>query len=65
LRDGRASGAGVGIDNVTRRLQHYYGDEAGLTVAAAADGSTIAELRLPVVDIDDPHVRVGTRSAMS
>ena len=63
FKAGLGSGPGVGIDNVTRRLQHYYGDEASLIVASAADGATVAELRLPVVDSDERQVRVAARSA--
>jgi two-component system LytT family sensor kinase len=63
FRPGRASGPGVGIDNVTRRLQHYYGDDATLTVGSAADGATVAALRLPVADTDDQHVKVAARRA--
>jgi two-component system LytT family sensor kinase len=65
FRAGRGPGPGVGIDNVTRRLRHYYGDDASLTVVSAADGATVAELRLPVVDPDDPQVRVAARNATS
>jgi two-component system LytT family sensor kinase len=63
FRAGRPSGPGVGIENVTRRLQHYYGADASLSVASAGDGATVAELRLPVVDTDDHHVRVAARTA--
>jgi two-component system LytT family sensor kinase len=59
------TGSGVGLENVTRRLQHYYGGEASLTVARDADGATVAELRLPAVDVDDRSVDVVARNAVS
>jgi hypothetical protein len=66
LGTGRPSGPGVGIENVTRRLEHYYGVDASLTVARDADDATVAELRLPAADvsgIDDDHVNVMARNA--
>jgi hypothetical protein len=62
---GRASGPGVGIENVTRRLQYYYGEDASLTVASASDGATVAELCLPVVETDDREARVTARTTTS
>jgi LytS/YehU family sensor histidine kinase len=59
----RGSGPGVGLDNVTRRLEHYYGVDASLTVSQDADGATVAELRLPAADVDDGHVGVMARNA--
>lgn len=56
------SGPGVGLENVTRRLQHYYGHEASFTIARDADGATVAELRLPTADVAD-HVDVMARNA--
>ena len=55
---GRESGegAGVGLRSVERRLQCYYGDAASLSLRHNDDGSTTAELRLPVGDIDDANV---------
>ncbi len=43
---------GVGLQNVERRLLSHYGDRAALRVIAAADGSTLAELRFPAGDAD-------------
>jgi LytS/YehU family sensor histidine kinase len=57
------SGPGVGLENVTRRLEHYYGVDASLTVSQDADGATVAELRLPAADIEDGHVSVMARNA--
>jgi hypothetical protein len=57
-----ASGPGVGLQNVTKRLEHYYGVDASLTVSRDADGSTVAELRLPAADVDDGHVSVMARN---
>lgn len=62
LGPGRTSGQGVGLENVTRRLQHYYGQDASLTVTRDEDGATIAELRLPAADVDD-HITVSARNA--
>jgi LytS/YehU family sensor histidine kinase len=59
----RTSGPGVGLENVTKRLQHYYGVEASLTVERDATGATVAELRLPVGDVEDGHVSVVARKA--
>jgi len=61
----RGLGTGVGIENVTRRLRHYYGANATLTVFCETDGSTVAELRLPAADVDDRHVTDVTRHAAS
>jgi LytS/YehU family sensor histidine kinase len=49
----RASGSGVGLQNVTRRLRHYYGRDASVTVTRAGDGATVAELRLPAAGVDE------------
>jgi sensor histidine kinase YesM len=51
----------VGLENVTRRLEHYYGVDASLTVARDADGATVAELRLPATSVDDGDVEVVVR----
>jgi two-component system, LytTR family, sensor kinase len=48
-----ASDSGVGLTNVERRLRHYYGEEASLTIGRDPDGATIAELRLPAIETDD------------
>jgi LytS/YehU family sensor histidine kinase len=56
------SGLGVGLENVTRRLQHYYGHDAYLTVTRDEEGATVAELRLPATDIGD-HLNVLARNA--
>jgi len=57
-----ASGSGVGLENVRRRLHHYYGDEASFTVVRDESGATVAELRLPAVDSDDQNLEVIARS---
>jgi hypothetical protein len=44
---------GVGLENVRRRLQFYYGEEAGLTIGQDERGATVATLRLPAAaDLD-------------
>jgi LytS/YehU family sensor histidine kinase len=58
----RVSERGVGLENVTRRLHHYYGHDASLTVTRAEDGATVAELCLPAADVDD-HINVLARNA--
>jgi LytS/YehU family sensor histidine kinase len=64
LSPGRTSGQGVGLENVTRRLHHYYGDGASLTVTRDENGATVAELRLPAAEVDD-HIDVQARNAVS
>lgn len=58
-----ASASGVGLENVRRRLHHYYGREASLDVTRDESGATVAELRLPAVDSDDENVDTIARSA--
>jgi two-component system LytT family sensor kinase len=58
-----AAGSGVGLENVRRRLHHYYGPEARLEVGRDPAGATVAELRLPAADGDDENLPVITRSA--
>jgi two-component system, LytTR family, sensor kinase len=55
LRGRTSAGGGVGLRNVQRRLECYYGDAATLDLRSDADGSTLAELRLPAT-IDEPAV---------
>jgi signal transduction histidine kinase len=49
----RPSQAGVGLENVRRRLHHYYGEHASLELARDDAGATVAELRLPTADSDE------------
>ena len=56
-------GLGVGLDNVRRRLQHYFGEDASVTVTRDAEGATVAELRLPAADAEG-SVEVLPRSAV-
>jgi hypothetical protein len=58
-----ASGSGVGLENVRRRLRHYYGREARLAVTLDESGATVAELKLPAMDSDDQNVDLIARSA--
>jgi two-component system LytT family sensor kinase len=44
---GIGMGHGVGLHNVRQRLQLYYSGAATLTLASDAEGTTIAELRMP------------------
>jgi two-component system, LytTR family, sensor kinase len=43
---------GVGLSNVRRRLECYYGADASLTLTRGLSGVTIAELSLPAVGLD-------------
>jgi two-component system LytT family sensor kinase len=52
----QASRAGIGLDNVRRRLAHYFGSEATLRLAQDGDGSTLAELVLPLADLEETAV---------
>ena len=53
----------MGLDNVRRRLQHYFGEDASVTVTRDAEGATVAELRLPAADAEG-SVEVLPRSAV-
>jgi hypothetical protein len=57
------AGSGVGLDNVRRRLQHYYGRHAVLTLTRDDSGATVAELRLPVDDLDEQDADVVIQSS--
>ena len=58
-------GAGIGLQNVRRRLECYYGDRATLTLKRSATGETVAELTLPTLhapgddDAPDDHDAIG------
>ena len=45
---------GVGLSNVERRLDCYYGDQARLTLTSGTSGMTTAELRLPATGVELP-----------
>jgi two-component system LytT family sensor kinase len=53
---------GIGLDNVRRRLDCYFGGDASFRLAADSDGSTVAELLLPVPELDDRLSLEGTAS---
>ena len=63
LGAGTATDGGIGLENVRRRLQHYYGSAASLDVARDDSGATVAALRLPTGDADDEDLQVSARSA--
>jgi two-component system LytT family sensor kinase len=48
LKTLHSSDGGVGLANVERRLECYYGTAASFALHSAADGATLAELRLPL-----------------
>ena len=56
---------GIGLQNVRRRLECYYGDRATLTLKRSATGETVAELTLPTLhapgddDAPDDHDAIG------
>jgi signal transduction histidine kinase len=54
---------GIGLENVRRRLHHYYGSNAGLTLARDPHGATVATLRLPAADVEDSQSDVTTSEA--
>lgn len=48
-RGGTATtGSGIGLQNVERRLDGYYGGMASLTLSTGAGGETVAQLRIPM-----------------
>jgi hypothetical protein len=51
-----SAGGGLGLKNVTRRLQHYYGRDGRLTLASDDDGATIARLCLPLSAAEQRHL---------
>jgi hypothetical protein len=53
-----ATGGGIGLQSVERRLRCYYGEGAGLTLTRADNGETVAELRLPASAARDDDVDV-------
>ena len=61
LRDRRPSG--VGLRSVEQRLRNYYGHDAAFSLGEDAEGATVAEIRMPVGEDDDPNVAVLSRSA--
>jgi two-component system LytT family sensor kinase len=56
------SADGVGIQNVSRRLEHYYQGAAAFSLYRTDDGATIAELTLPadVASEVDVHAPTGS-----
>ena len=51
----RAKGSGVGLINVHKRIQLYYGEEYGLTIESCPDEGTTVRIHLPAIR----HVREG------
>ncbi|NOT27637.1 MAG: histidine kinase [Acidobacteria bacterium] len=49
---------GIGLQNVRRRLECHFGDDARLTLKTDPDGVTRVELLLPVPDLEDSAVPV-------
>jgi hypothetical protein len=49
--------AGVGLHNLERRLQCYYGEAARLDLTRDRQGATVATLRLPLVGVAGDTVR--------
>jgi hypothetical protein len=48
-----AAEGGIGLQNVERRLQCYYGDAARFTLTRADNGETVAEITLPAGEVGD------------
>jgi signal transduction histidine kinase len=40
--------AGVGLSNIERRLEHYFGADASLRIVSAPGRGTRVEIRLPI-----------------
>ncbi|HEV8396618.1 MAG TPA: histidine kinase [Vicinamibacterales bacterium] len=47
LQPARSAAEGIGLRNVQRRLECYYGRGGSLTLTTAPTGETVAELRIP------------------
>ena len=47
------SGTGIGMQNVTERLQVLYGDAANMTVESEPNRGTLVRVVLPVLTADD------------
>jgi two-component system, LytTR family, sensor kinase len=62
LRTRASDSGGVGLTNVARRLACYYNGAARLDLRRDADGSTVAELLLPLANHDDANVAVISRA---
>jgi two-component system LytT family sensor kinase len=60
---GRRRAGGVGLRSVETRLRNYFGEGASFALGQDADGATVAELRLPVGEEDDPNLAVLSRRA--
>jgi two-component system LytT family sensor kinase len=54
-------GFGVGLRSVERRLRHYYGPDARVTLGRDPDGTTIAAIHIPALEAD--IVETGARGA--
>jgi Histidine kinase len=54
-----SSEQGIGLENVRRRLECYFGREASFRLATDTDGSTVAELLLPAPELDDEVIGKG------
>ena len=48
------AGSGFGLTQVRERLATLHGDKAGLTLATAPDGGTLATIRLPLPSPANP-----------
>jgi sensor histidine kinase YesM len=51
---------GIGLANVRRRLGHYFGADATVRLDRNEDGSTIAELVVPISDGEDDAATMPT-----
>jgi two-component system LytT family sensor kinase len=57
--------SGVGLANVERRLKCYFDNDASVDVRRISDGSTVAELRIPVLSEEDRNVALVSGGAVS
>lgn len=60
-RSDTPDGGGIGLQNVARRLEHYYGAGGVLTVSAEESGATVAEIQLPVSAADAARLPLPAR----
>jgi two-component system LytT family sensor kinase len=65
MRGRQSTGGGVGLRNVERRLECYYGNAARLDLRSDAACATIAELTLPLTDTVDQNATSTRRATIA
>ena len=62
----RRRGAGIGISNLERRLERYYGDAARLTMRSSAERGTEVCVRIKLSAMRaGPEARAGAREQIA